>query len=75
MANSETKSEVARLRQRLEEEYRAAQLGLTGLAAGAARHDFINRKMENMGKVHEKLKRLMGEQEAARVLVEVLETE
>ena len=41
-------SEVARLRAQIEAEYQAAQQGLTGLAAGAARHAFITAKMERM---------------------------
>jgi hypothetical protein len=49
----ENQSEVAQLRRRIEDEYQAAQLGLTGLASGTSRHQVINAKMENMGKAFE----------------------
>ena len=38
----ENTSEVARLMSRIASEYEAAQSGLSGLAYGTARHDFIN---------------------------------
>jgi hypothetical protein len=40
------KSEVASLMQRIDLEREAAQQGLTGLAYGTARHDFITARME-----------------------------
>src|SRR5579875_1107418 len=42
-------SEVARIRQQIEEELEAMQLGFSGLAAGSARHDFIRARMEQVG--------------------------
>ncbi len=39
-------SEVASLMQRIDLEREAAQQGLTGLAYGIARHDFITARME-----------------------------
>ncbi len=39
-------SEVASLMQRIDLERAAAQQGLTGLAYGTARHDFITARME-----------------------------
>ena len=69
----ENRSEVARLRQRIAEEYEAAMCGLTGLASGSATHEFITRRMEQMGACHETLKQLVGEQEATRMLAETLE--
>ena len=73
MNTPENHSEIARLRQRIAEEYEAAMRGLTGLAYGTAKHAFITRRMEQMGTYHETLQRLVGEQEAARMLVEMLE--
>jgi hypothetical protein len=73
MSASENRSEVARLRQRIAEEYEAAMRGLTGLAAGTATHEFITKRMEQMGACHETLKQLVGEQEAARMLAQTLE--
>jgi len=69
----ESKSEVARLMQQIELEYEAAQRGLYGFAAGAARHEFINARVENIGRYHERLKTLVGEQEATKALSEALE--
>ncbi len=39
-------SEIASLMQRIDLEREAAQQGLTGLAYGTARHDFITARME-----------------------------
>ncbi len=46
MNANESKSEVASLMQRIDLEREAAQQGLTGLAYGTARHDFITARME-----------------------------
>jgi hypothetical protein len=73
MNTPENKSEVARLRQRIAQEYEAATRGLTGLAYGTAKHEFITRRMEQIGSCHETLKHLVGEQEATRMLAETLE--
>jgi hypothetical protein len=69
----ENRSEVARLRQRIAQEYEAATRGLTGLAFGMAKHEFITKRMEQIGTCHETLKQLVGEQEAIRMLTETLE--
>jgi len=66
-------SEITRLRQRITDEYLAAQRGLTGLASGVAMHQFITARLEKMGASHQELKHLVGEQEAARILAETLE--
>jgi len=73
MDAAENRSEVARLRQRITEEYEAAMHGLSGLAYGTAKHEFITRRMEQIGSCHETLKQLVGEQEATRMLTETLE--
>ena len=73
MEAQENRSEVARLRQRIAQEYEAATRGLTGLAYGTAKHEFNTRRMEQMGACHETLKQLVGEQEATRMLAETLE--
>lgn len=69
----ESKSEVARIKRQIELEYEAAMRGLYGFAAGAAKHEFITARMENMGRCHEKLVTLVGEQEATRALAQALE--
>lgn len=60
-------SEVARLRTQTEEEMVAMQRGLYGFAAGMARHDFINARMENIARAQEQLSEQVGEDEAARL--------
>lgn len=69
----ENKSEVARLMWQIEREYEAAQRGMNGFAAGAAKHQFITARMENIGRCHEKIKELVGEQEAVKALAQALE--
>ena len=66
-------SEVARLRLQIEEEYLAAQRGLSGLAYGTSRHQFITQRMENMEKCRQKLVTLLGPEEAMKVVAETLE--
>ena len=73
MNEPEVGSEVARLRLRILLEYEAAQRGLSGTAQGAAQHAFIVQRMENMADHHQALRQLVGEQEAIKILVEVLE--
>ena len=66
------KSEVAQLLQQIEAEYAAAKRGLHGLAEGAARHDFITKRMENLGSCHEKLATLIGKDKAIELLAETI---
>lgn len=66
-------SEVARLLQRIQQEYDAAQSALTGLAQGSARHEFITVKMQNIGHYHEELAGQVGKQQAARLVAQQLE--
>jgi len=66
-------SEVAQLLQRITDEYQAAQWGLTGLAYGMSKHQFITAKMENMGKAVETLTELVGSpEEAGKMVAETL---
>ena len=65
-------SEVARIRRQIEAEYQAMQSGLTGYAV-TARHDIIEHKYDAIGAHHEQLIRLIGEQKALEVVIEVLE--
>jgi hypothetical protein len=74
MSTYEYQSEIARLRQRIAEEYEAATRGLSGFASGSAKHQFITRRMERIDSYHETLQHLVGEQEATRIVAETLET-
>ncbi len=74
MDKQENHSEIARLRQRIAEENEAALRGLTGLASGSAKHQFITKRLEQIGTYHATLQHLVGEQEASRLMAETLET-
>jgi hypothetical protein len=65
-------SEVAQIKQRITDEYLAAKNGLTGLAAGISTHQFITHKMENMGKYQAELAIMVGQEQAAQIMNEVL---
>lgn len=65
-------SEVAQLLKRIEEEYVAATRGLTGLAA-TAKHQAISARMENLERLHEGLRTVVGD-EAMKLIAERLNT-
>ncbi|MEO6892189.1 MAG: hypothetical protein ABI324_24655 [Ktedonobacteraceae bacterium] len=67
---AENTSEVARLRSQIEAEYTAAQRGLQGLAE-VARHQFITTRMENMGRYHRRLVKIVGDAEATEIVAQV----
>lgn len=62
-------SEVAQLRQRIADEYLAAQWGLAGLASGTSQHQVITARMEHMGESFTTLTDLVGSPEAAIKMV------
>jgi hypothetical protein len=47
-STSHHQSEVARLLAAIEAEHEASRSGLSGLAEGTARHDFITKRQENI---------------------------
>ncbi len=65
-------SQVTRLLAQIQQEYEAAQLGLSGLAYGTSKHEFITQKMENVGKLQEQLQTIVGEMPAIALIVEQL---
>ena len=67
-----TVSEVTRIRENIANEYKAAMWGLTGLAYGASRHDFISARLENMGRSQIELAFLVGEQQAGAFVADTL---
>jgi len=72
MSEPGNQSEVARLRKQYEEEYLAAQRGMSGFAVGSSRHQFITKKMEQMERCHTQLAKLVGEREATRLVSETV---
>ena len=74
MDKQENHSEIARLRQRITEEYEAAMRGLSGFASGSAKHQFITKRMERIGSYHETLQHLVASRSPTRIVAETLET-
>ncbi len=67
-------SEVAQLRRRIADEYQAAKWGLTGVASGTSRHQFITSKMDNLGGTFEELTQVVkSPQRAIEIVNEVIE--
>ncbi|MGB8346692.1 MAG: hypothetical protein WCD86_17525 [Ktedonobacteraceae bacterium] len=69
----DNKSEVARLRYQIEQEYQAAELAMNGFAVGVSRHAIITAKMEHMGECCAQLTKLVGGQEAMNIYIEATE--
>jgi hypothetical protein len=67
---TENKSEVARLLKQIDLAFEAAHLGISGLAEGAARHDFIKVKLEQVGVFEAQLATHVGTDEANRLVCE-----
>ena len=66
-------SEVARLLQQIALEYEAAGRGLHGLASGAAKHEFITKRMESIQQAHVALQGIVGSDHAIRLVAQTLE--
>ncbi|HET8841877.1 MAG TPA: hypothetical protein VFN35_10435, partial [Ktedonobacteraceae bacterium] len=71
MENRINQSEVARLLSSIETEYLAARHGLTDFAV-VAKHQAITARMENMGRLYEQLRTLIGD-DAIRLATECLD--
>jgi hypothetical protein len=72
---TETRSEVARLLAQIQAEYHSGMRGLSGLASGNARHDFIAARMERIGQFHNELCDLVGPHDAIALVVHTLDDE
>ena len=66
------KSEVTCLLVQIKQQYEAAQMGLSGLAQGTARHAFISARMESMRRLHKELQHLVGPEQAIQLVAETL---
>ncbi|MBV9228088.1 MAG: hypothetical protein JOZ18_02155 [Chloroflexi bacterium] len=62
-------SEYAQIKQRIADEYQAAQWGLSGLAYGTTRHDFITKRTETIGETFVQLTQVVGSPETAMVIL------
>lgn len=66
-------SEVVRLLRQIGDEYSAAQRGLSGLAVGISRHEFITARMIGMRHASEALIEQIGYESAMPLIVQELE--
>ncbi len=64
-------SEVARLRQSIEEEIEAMHRGFSAITAGTARHEFIKSRMERIGSQQDQLAEHVGSSTAANMVCEL----
>jgi hypothetical protein len=64
-------SEVSRLLAQINDEYEAAQRGLSGLAYGTSQHEFITARLEHMGQLHHALHELVGDAAIAMIAEEL----
>lgn len=64
-------SEVARLRQKIANEYEAMKSGLSGLSLGNAKHAFIDARMKRIDGYHSQLVHEIGEYEATVIVCEL----
>ncbi|HLI68452.1 MAG TPA: hypothetical protein VKV19_01725 [Ktedonobacteraceae bacterium] len=60
-------SEVARLLGQISAEYEAARRGISGLACGVSKHEFITARMEHVGRLHNQLRSIVGESAIALI--------
>ena len=63
-------TELRRLLRQIEEEYNAAYRGMNAFSSGTTRHAFINARMENIDKCRVELEKLVGEEEAIKLIVQ-----
>jgi hypothetical protein len=68
---AQQRSEVARLLTQISAEYEAAKRGLSDLALGTARHDFITARMEQVGALHTELHTLVGDVAIAMIAAQL----
>jgi hypothetical protein len=66
-------SELQNILRHIDLEVESMQRGLHGLAAGSARHDFIQARLENMSRAYEKLVPIVGSDNACGVLSHTME--
>ena len=71
--SKEQGSNLARLLRQIDEENEAAHRALNEAVMGIAQHKFITVRMENIGRLHEELEKLIGPEEAAKLVVKAME--
>lgn len=66
-------SEVARLLSQINDEYEAAQRGLSGLSYGTSRHDFITSRYNTIGQIQTQLAQIVGFSTAYAMIGELID--
>jgi hypothetical protein len=67
-------SDIARILYTINQEYEASKNGLEGFSSGSARHDFISKRSENIGKQHETLSQIVGPEKAIALIADTIWT-
>jgi hypothetical protein len=68
--NEPNKSEIARLRQQIAQEYRATQRVFTGFTP-TARHEYITKRQENIAIHFNVLKQRIGDEDAMLLMMQI----
>jgi len=71
--SNKSHSEVARLLAEIELSYQAAKRGLSGLADGTAKHEFITKRMERIEEGRVALVGIVGSERAMELIAQTLE--
>lgn len=61
-------SEVARIRRQIEAEYQAMLQGLTGLAEGTPKYEFIRARMDKVACYQHQLAQIVSDVQAAQIV-------
>ena len=69
----DNQSEVAWIRQQIAAEQESACRALHSFAYGSTKHRFITRRLERIGTLHNALKAIVGEDQAAQILIEEMD--
>ena len=67
-------SEIARFRELIEIEHQAMIWAREGLSEGSIKHAFIDRRQRHMDIAYDGLRKIVGDEEAIKVVYEVWET-
>lgn len=67
--NENCKSEVARLRRQIALEHQAAQRVFTDFTP-TTKHEYINKRQENLAAYHQELLKLVSPEEAMTIIIE-----
>jgi hypothetical protein len=65
------KSEIAQLRRQIEMEVEAMSRGMSGLASGSARHDFIHARMQRISACQGSLATYVGDTSAHHIVCQI----